>query len=201
MAASRGRFEDVLDISQRLATISDENDYILWRTLATVLEGVATTALGNLQEGVALTERGVDLYQGLAPPPIFWPLVLGLRAGVQAMAGDLQKALEFMDAAIDIWWDTGMIPPELWVRRGDLLHAMRGVADPEVLDLYKRAAEGAQELGLRLPGLRAHTRLVRLRRAVGVKEDGSADLADLLDTFTEGHDEADVAAARETLDS
>ena len=201
MGVSRGRFEDVLDISQRLATISTENDYVLWRTLATVLEGVATTALGNPAEGVALTERGVDLYQGLAPPPIFWPLVLGLRAGVQAMAGELEKALELMDAAIAIWEGTGTMPPELWVRRGDLLHAMRGDGDPEVLEMYERAAQGAQGLGLRLPGLRAHTRLVRLRRALGAEDDGSAELADLLDSFTEGHGEADVVAAKETLDA
>ena len=201
MGVSRERFEDVLDISQRLATVSDDNDYVLWRTLATVLEGVATTALGNPREGVALTERGVDLYQGLAPPPIFWPLVLGLRAGVQAMAGDLLRALELIDAAIAVWDDTGMMPPELWVRRGDLLHAIRDDADPEVLELYERAAEGAHALGLRLPELRAHTRLVRLRRTLGVKDDGSAELAALLYTFTEGHDEADVTAARETLDA
>jgi len=161
----------------------------------------ATTALGNPQEGVALTERGVDLYRGLAPPPIFWPLVLGMRSAVQAMAGELPRALELMDEAIAIWESTGMMPPELWVRRGDLLHTMRGDADPEVLELYERAAEGADALRLRLPGLRAHTRLVRIRRALGAEDDGSVELADLLDTFTEGHDEADVVVARDTLDA
>jgi len=92
-----------------------------------------------------------------------------------------------------------MVPPELWVRRGDLLHAMRGDADPEVVELYERAAEGAHALGLRLVGLRAHTRLVRLRRSLGAEDDGAVELSDLLGTFTEGHDGADVVAARETL--
>jgi len=79
------------------------------------------------------------------------------------------------------------------------LHAMRGDADPEVVELYERAAEGAHALGLRLVGLRAHTRLVRLRRSLGAEDDGAVELSDLLGTFTEGHDGADVVAARETL--
>ena len=87
LAISRDRFEDVLTFSARLAEVSDNHDYLLWRTLATVLEGVARTALGEPEEGVALTEQGVDLYQGLAPPPIFWPLVLGLPAEVHARPG------------------------------------------------------------------------------------------------------------------
>jgi hypothetical protein len=40
-----------------------------------------------------------------------------------------------------------------------------------------------------------------LRRALGAEDDGSAELGNLLDSFTEGHGEADVVAAKETLDA
>ena len=201
MAVSRSRFDDVLDASRRLAALSEKHDYVLWRTLATVLEGVAVAALDDPQAGMALTEHGVDLYQGLAPPPVFWPFLLGLRAAVHAMAGDLPKALDLANEAFAIMEGSGTVPPDLLVRKGDLVQAVRGTEDPEVRELYERGAELATGMGLRLPALRAHTRLVRLRRALGDEDDGSAALAELLATFTEGLGEVDVLAARETLDA
>ena len=125
------RFDAVLEISDRLAAVSEEHDYALWRTLATVLEGVARTALGEPERGTQLTEQGVALYQGLAPPPVFWPLVLGLRAGVHAMAGNLPRALELVDEAITIWEPMGVVPPELAIRRSELLVGLNGPDDPE----------------------------------------------------------------------
>lgn len=201
LGAARGRFDEVLETSHRLAAVSEEHDYALWRTLATVLEGVARTALGEPEEGVALTEQGVDLYRGLAPPPIFWPFVLGLRAGVHAMAGDLPKALELVDEATAIWEAYGMIPPELAIRRSDLLIAMGGPDHADAERLLEQAAQDALALGMRLSELKARTRLLQLRRARGSEADGAPELANLLGTFTEGHDEIDVIAARETLSS
>lgn len=201
LAVSRSRFDDVLEASRRLAALSEKHDYVLWRTLATVLEGVAVAALDDPQAGMALTEHGVDLYQGLAPPPVFWPFLLGLRAGVHAMAGQLPKALDLTNEALAIMEGSGTVPPDLLVRKGDLVHAVRGPEDPEVRELYEQGAELAMAMGLRLPALRAHTRLVRLRRAMGDTDDGSAALADLLATFSNSPDEADVLDARETLDA
>lgn len=200
-AVSRNRFDDVLDASRRLAALSEKHDYALWRTLATVLEGVAVAALDDPQAGMELTEHGVDLYQGLAPPPVFWPFLLGLRAGVHAMAGELPKALDLANQALAIMEAGGALPPDLWVRKGDLVQAIRGIEDPEVRELYEQAAEVAPTMGLRLPALRALTRLVRLRRALGDGDDGSSALADLLATFTQGKDEVDVIAAQATLDA
>ena len=201
LSVSRGRFDDVLETSQRLAVLSDEHDFVLWRTLATVLEGVARTALGDPERGVVLTEQGVQLYQGLAPPPIFWPMVLGLRAGVHAMAGDLPRSLELVDEAIAIFEPMGLIPPEMAIRRSQLLVGLNGPDDPEAARLLEGAIETAGQLGLRLSELEAQTRLVQLRRALGRVDDGAAALADLYDTFTEGLEEAKLVAAREVLDA
>ncbi len=195
----RGRFEDVLATSRELAAISDEHDYLLWRTLATVMEGIARTGLGDHEEGVALTERGVDLYVGLAPPPMFWPLVLALRADVHAMAGKAARALELVDEAIAIFAATGMVPPEFAIRRSNVVATISGPDTPEVEQLLVQAIATAEQLGMHLSVLRAHTHLVELRRRLGRDPDGSAELAELLAGFGEGHAEAAYRAAAELL--
>ena len=197
-AVSRGRFDEVLNASRRLAAVAEEHNYALWQALASVLEGVAITAMGDPETGVSLTEQSVTIYQGLAPPPIFWPLVLGLRASVHAMAGEMQEALDIVDEAVAIMGD--IAPPELFVNRGDLLQATLGPEHPEVLETYQRGLAQAQGFRLRLPELQAHTRLVRLRRALGHEDDGASELAALLETFKEGAGEADVMAARAVLE-
>ncbi|MDJ0961752.1 MAG: adenylate/guanylate cyclase domain-containing protein [Acidimicrobiia bacterium] len=198
LGVARGRFEEVLATSRQLAEVSDEHDFALWRTLATVLEGVALTATGDGERGVALTEQGVELYQGLAPPPIFWPLVLGLRADVHAMAGNLPASLELVDEGIGIWEEFGLLPPDFAIRRSDLLLAMDG-SIVEAERFLEDGIAAASGLGMRLPELRARTKLVRLRRARGAEDDGASELASLLGSFTEGGDEADVIAAKDVL--
>ncbi|NNL70734.1 MAG: AAA family ATPase, partial [Acidimicrobiia bacterium] len=198
LAAIGGRWDEVRSLSERLAAISSEHDYPLWRTLATVLEGVARTALGEPEIGVKLTESGVELYEGLAPPPVFWPFVLGLRASVYAMAEDPAAALELVDQAIAIWEPGGVVPPELWVRRADLLRMIHGPTD-EVEELYERGATVAAGLDMARWELRARTRLVALRREQRPGDDGLTELAELVATLAEGHDDDDYRAAQELL--
>ena len=94
LALNRSRFEECMSRAHELAEVADENDYLVWSTLATVLEGVSITALGQTEEGLAMTETAIDLYQGLTTPPVFWPLILGLRGLVHALAGDPEQALD-----------------------------------------------------------------------------------------------------------
>jgi predicted ATPase/class 3 adenylate cyclase len=200
LAVARGRFDDVRQAADQLRGISAQNDYALWSTLATVLEGVALSGLGQPDRGLELTEKGIELYQGLAPPPVFWPLMLALRAGVYAAAGDPTRALGLIDEAIGIWNVAGLVPPELNVRRSQLLLALRGPDDPEVEQLLEQAAAAARQLGMALAELKAHTGLVQLRRLRRQADDGSADLGALYDAFQEGFDELDLVAARALLD-
>jgi hypothetical protein len=46
--------------------------------------------------------RGMDLYQGLKTPPVFWPLVLHIRAGVCGQAGRPEEGLALLDEAMEI---------------------------------------------------------------------------------------------------
>ncbi len=196
LAMARSRFEESLSRARELAAVAEEHDYPLWATLAKVLEGVSLTALGQAEEGLALTEVAIDLYRGLSAPPIFWPLVLGLRAVVHALAGHPERALELVDEALAA--DPQEPDPDLLIMKGDFLLML---ADPETAERsYLSAIDSAGGRRQRLPELKARTRLVTLRQMTG-GEDGMDELASLYSTFDEGLDEFDLVRAKELLDT
>ncbi|HEY4607432.1 MAG TPA: adenylate/guanylate cyclase domain-containing protein [Acidimicrobiia bacterium] len=199
LALLRGRFEECVDRAHELADAADENDYVVWRTLATVLEGVSLTALGRTEEGLAMTETGIDLYQGLTTPPVFWPQILGLRGLVHALAGQPERALKLIDEAIGVGESQRTIASDLWVFRGDFI---RMLPDPDLAEAeraYLTAVTDSGAGGLHLVELRALTRLVGLRREMGRTPDGSDRLASVYAGFTEGFDEHDMVVARQVL--
>jgi predicted ATPase/class 3 adenylate cyclase len=199
LAINRGRFAECLECAHELAEISDANDYPLWATLARLLEGVAISGQGRGDEGLVMTEAAIDLYQGLTPPPVFWPFILMLRGVVHAMAGHPERAFELLDEAIAAVRVPGAATPDLTVAKADILRMLPG-ADLDIAEaLYLEAIEAASGAGFHLAVLTASTRLVTLRREMGRTPDGSEELAAVYATFTEGHDEHDLVVAREVL--
>jgi predicted ATPase len=199
LALNRNRFEECAEWAGQLAAVADENDYVVWRTLATVLEGVSISALGRAEEGLAMTETAIELYQGLTTPPVFWPLILGLRGMVHALAGQPERALTLIDDAIELGSPDEVVAPELRMLKGDFL---RMLPEPDLAgaeEAYLSASRGAETGGLNLVELQARIRLVDLRRETGQVPDGSEELASSYAGFTEGLDEHDLVVARQML--
>jgi tetratricopeptide (TPR) repeat protein len=199
LALSRGRFEEAAEWARELFSISDDNDFPVWRTLATVFEGVATCYLGDAETGLAMTEKGIELYQGLTAPPVFWPDLLGWRAAAHGVAGRPERGLELIDQALAIAEGDIVKSAELQIVRGDLLESLPEPKHDEAQDLYRAAAEGASLGPLRMFQLQALNRLVALQRELGQTPDGSEDLSVVYATFTEGLDEHDLVLARELI--
>ena len=195
----RQRFEVTRERANELAAVAAEHNYPIWGALARVLEGVAACGLGAADEGLALTEAGVDLYRGLTTPPVFWPLVLALRAFSLAGAGKPEAALALIDEAIAFTEGNEAIYPEFRVVRGDLILMTQPRDAAAAEDSYRAAIRGATQIGARLIELQATTRLVELLRATSATPDGSNRLRELYESFTGGLDEADLTAARATL--
>ena len=201
LAMWRNRFDECLGYARELAAVSGENDYMVWKTLATVLEGVALTSLGQTAAGLALTETGIELYQGLTTPPIFWPLILTLRATVHAMAGKPELALGLINEAIELGSPEELVSPEFRIFKGDFI---RMLPEPDLAAAeaaYQSAIRGSRAGKIALIELQALTRLVGLRRETGHIPDGSEQLATLYATFTEGFDEDPLIMARQLLGS
>ena len=156
------------------------------------------TGLGRADEGLARIDRGVALYQGLKTPPVFWPLLLSVKAAALALSGRPEGGLELIDEAVAITGVRNIQFPDFALLKGDLLLAL---ADAEAAESsFRSAFDVAEGLGLRMPQLRAATRLTHLRREAGRRPDGTDALRDVYRTFTEGFEAADLVEARAVLD-
>ncbi|HEX2159934.1 MAG TPA: adenylate/guanylate cyclase domain-containing protein [Actinomycetes bacterium] len=198
----RREAELVRDRADMLLRLVDDHDYPIWRALGTCLRGAADTAMGQVEEGLAKVRQGVDLYQGLKAPPVFWPMLRSLEAGAHAQAGRAADGLAMIDEALEIAGrgaGTTMLP-ELQLLKGDLLLAAPegDGADPE--PWFEQAFTIAQRLGARMSQLRAAVRLCRLR----LDRDGATSgtqLRAVYGTFAEGFATADLTEARALLET
>ncbi len=196
----RGRYQECRERAIELAGVATEHDYQVWETLAAVLEGVSLTGLGQVEDGLTLTEEAVDLYRGLTTPPVFWPLILALRGFVFAMAGNPGRGLELIDEAIEASGSQQeLISPQFFLVRGDMLRMMAPADVEDAGREYEIAAERSNAAGLYLIELEALTRMVQLKRGAGITPDDSERLRARFDAFTEGFAEDALVAAAQVL--
>lgn len=196
--------ELVLEQAIRTLEIANEYDFQIWAVVGTCLLGAAQTALGQHETGLAEIRRGLKQYQGLRTPPIFWPMLLQLEAHACAQANRTQEGLTSLNRALEMIGPEGgaYLGPEFRILKGDLLVALAAEhpaygAEAEVY--YRWAFDRAAALELRMPQLRAATRLGR--RALGGEqaEQAARDLRAVLETFTDGFETVDLREARECL--
>jgi predicted ATPase len=172
--------------------VAEGQDYPIWKAVGLVLKGVATAGRGRPAEGIDAMDRGIALYQGLKTPPVFWPLLLSVRARGLALGGRPDEGLALLDDALGMVEAGNFLYPELVILKGDLLLAVDDAAAAE--PLFQAALDAARTLDARTPLLQAATRLTRLRPA------GTGVLRDVYETFTEGLDAAPLVEARAALD-
>jgi len=193
----RRDLERVEQRANEVLEVAEEQDYPIWKAVGLVLQGVAMSGLGRPEEGIACMDRGIALYQGLKTPPVFWPLLLSVRARGFALGGRPDDGLALIDEALGMVDDGNFLYPELVLLKGDLLIALddAGGAEP----LFESALDVARTLGARTPQLRAATRLTRLRPAAGRQADADI-LRGIYQTFTEGLDSTHLVEARAVLE-
>jgi predicted ATPase len=186
-----------------LLDVADEHDLQIWRALGTVLLGVAKTELGRSEEGLTEIREGIAMYQGMRTPPVFWPLLLYIRAGACARSGSPAEGLPLIDEAIDIaGTGSGLtLLPEFYLRKGDLLLALPGANGDGPEPWFQRALDVARELDARMLQLRAALGLCRLQRKRGDAEEASGLLSPIYATFTEGFTTRDLIEAEDLLES
>jgi predicted ATPase/class 3 adenylate cyclase len=157
---ARGRFDLSVECARELQEVADKHDYQIWAALGKVIEGVSLAGAGQEEEGMALTESGVGIYQGLTTPPVFWPLILSLRSFAHLSAGKLEEALALIEEAIEMMGGDRSFYPEFLVLKGDILRAEPDGHVEDAIAAYRGAAAGAVRLELRGIELQALNRLV-----------------------------------------
>jgi hypothetical protein len=127
-------------------------------------------------EGLAQVNEGIEQYQNLPTPPVFWPMLLAVQAATHALAGRVADGLTLIDEALAIaehGLDRGPIS-DLSLLKGDRLTLAATGADPE--PWFRRAFDMAEELEARMPQLPAAIRLCRLWRDQGRAEEADGVL-------------------------
>ena len=195
----RRDWPSVHERASQVRDIAEEHDYQVWRALALIFLGVSEAALGRPTEGMALSDQGIARYQDLTTPPVFWPMLLAVRARGFGMAGRPEEGLEPVDQAIELMRGLdNVLFPQLPLVKGDLLAASSGADDAR--GAFHDAFDSADVARARTWQLRAATRLAELRSASGESaSEERAVLRAVYETFAEESDTADIIDARVAL--
>ena len=187
--------ESVTQYAGELLALANQYDYQIWRALAMVLLGVADALSGDPAKGMVTIENGMEIYQRLPTPPVFWPLLLQLQAPIAAMTGETERAIRIIDEAVVLSSapPTGLLG-EVLLTQGDIF----SMADRPIdaVKSFSDALEVSITFKTRSTELRALTRLTR--------DDGDKwrkRLQETHDSFTEGFDTPDLLAARELIET
>jgi predicted ATPase/transcriptional regulator with XRE-family HTH domain len=196
--------ELVRDRAVGVLDVVDEHELQIWRAVGTILLGAARTGLGGFEEGLADIHDGIALYQGLTTPPVFWPLLLFLRAGACAQSGQPGEGVSLIEEAIELAGSGLTLVPEFYLLKGHLLLLQPETNGPEANGpeaeaWFLRAFERARELDARMPQLRAAMGLCHAQRKRGNAEQGSQLLSSVYATFTEGFTTPDLIDAGDLL--
>src|SRR5262249_37775697 len=199
----RREAELVLERAQAVLAIALKHEFQIWRAVATCLHGAALAGMGRAEEGLTEVDQGMDLYQGLRTPPVFWPLLLFIQAGVCGQAGKTTEGLARLDQAMEVVGPASRSPlsSQLCRLKGDLLMALSPDDSAAAERWIRQALEIAQARQARMLELQAATSGSRLWLEQGRADETRRLLGDAYGKLTEGFTTADLKEARELLAS
>jgi len=199
---------DTAELHQRagdLHRLSAEHGFSVWIAWATLFEGWVAGTPANEADGIALMERGLDAWRGTGAH-IGEPYLLALlcetclRAGRIDAAGErLAEARAQVERSGECWWEA-----ELYRLEGEVLLAAAGDGerDGDSIDRAEACFRSALEVARR-----QQARSLELRAALSLshlwsrsrRDEARRLLGGVLETFSEGHDTADLRAASEQM--
>jgi hypothetical protein len=142
---------------------------------------------------------GLDQYQGLRTPPVFWPLIRFVQAQAHVEAGTPAAGFPLIDEALALAGSDGLLAPLFHIVRGDL--ALLGSASDvtAATAAYERAYAVSERVGSPMTQLRAAVRLARTAEG-SARADRLEQLRAIEATFAEGRSTPDLLEAAQLLD-
>jgi predicted ATPase/class 3 adenylate cyclase len=187
--------------AQAVLEVAEKHEFQIWKAVGTCLEGVGFAGMGRAKEGLAQIQKGMDSYQELKSPPIFWPLLRSLQAEVCSLAGSPEQGLALLDEIIGIpnQGYGSLLFVDTYQLKGTLMLAHSPDKPSEAEYWFLHALQIAQEQGATMLELRVAISLTRLWRQTGKADQGRRLLSETYAKFTEGFTTPDLIEARELL--
>ncbi len=191
-----GKAESVLEISEK-------NEFQIWKAVAAFLHGAVLVALGKTEEGMKEIEYGTNMYTELKTPPVFWPLLLSVRAVTCMMAERPREGLKYIEEALDIIGEKSENPiiPEFFRLKGEVLLMNSSAKMSDAESLFRLAIDFSDRQKIKMFELRAAMSLYRLQQKNGKSEEGKQALSRSYKKFTEGFTTVDLLEAKRLLES
>jgi DNA-binding SARP family transcriptional activator/class 3 adenylate cyclase len=185
--------------AEEAAALASEHGFPLFSAWGMILRGWSLTALGQVQDGVALLTQGLSAYRAMG----------GVSRGSQALMmiadayAKLRRPIEGLNclaeaAQIIVTTDERYDESELYRLRGELLDTTGDRAAAE--HSYHLALSVAARQSAKTCEVRAATSLARLWRDQGKREQARALLVPIYGWFTEGFDTPILGDARALLE-
>jgi predicted ATPase/class 3 adenylate cyclase len=198
----RREVELSLACAQAVLDVAEQYELQIWHAVGICLYAAGIAHLGKPEEGLSHIQVGMDLYQGLKSPPIFWPLLRGFQAEICGLAGKPAQGLALLDEMMSIPSQGygKVISVDFFRLKADLLLALSPDNLPEAEMLCLQALEIAQEQGASMLELRAALSLNKLWMHRDKAERGKQILRTAYEKLTEGFTTADLIEAKNLLE-
>jgi predicted ATPase len=191
--------DSVREQAEALGSLATEHGFPYWGAIATIFEGWALAQVGDPKRAAAQIREGLAAFRETAAQ-VWLPYFLAILSEADELVGDMPKACQLLDEALDRvertrerWYEA-----ELHRRKGEAF-LITSTSPVEAEACLARALAVAREQGARMWELRAATALARLWRERGKLSEARDLLASVYDWFTEGFDAPDLREARTLL--
>lgn len=194
-------YETALKYAETALEIAENHEFEIWKAVVSCLHGAALSATGQVEDGMAAFNHGMTMYSELKTPPVFWPLLLLLKAGLYIQANKPKEVMDIIEETFVIFKQATGNPllAELYRLKGDVLLITNPNESTRAEDLFEQALEIARKHETKIFELRAAISLNQLWQHQGKEKKGRQILSDTYGKFTEGFTTPDLKEAEKLL--
>lgn len=195
-----GQFEAAAEEASAAVAMSKTHQLALWLSLSTMMEGWARLGLGELNEGIALFQEGIAGWRktGARAGTTFFLVVLAEAYGKANRAKDGMALLEEA-AALVVRNSEHYYEADLYRVKGELKIALSPQNRAQAAADIQHAITIARQQHSKSLLLRAATSLFHLQEGKNESAAARQLLYDVLRSFSEGFDTADLMLATSSL--
>ena len=156
--------EAAIKYAETALRLAEDHDFQIWQAVLACLHGASLAHTGQVKEGWVEFSGGLEKYAELKTPPIFWPMLLMIKAGVLIEADRFDDASDTLEESLAILGSANGNPllSELYRLKGEVMLLISPDTGQEAEKLFAKALEIADKHSTATYGLRAAISLARL---------------------------------------